>query len=348
MINNGHLGVVFLPEKSEPVRNIRRVNILIVLAFLFSVSAHSQTTNSPAAPEPSSTPSAGGGELQQVTVTGYLIPRVGEGPQPVTTYDRNYIDKTGDQTVSDVLQNLPAAVGNWEPGVTTGFGFSPGSAAIGLKGLPPNDTLVLVDGLRFPQYPFPLVSANAITSFVDLNSIPFGAIDRIEILNDGGSATYGTDAVAGVVNLVLKSDYQGAEIYNYYGISQRGDDETYHGYFVGGLTQKFSDTSKLSVVAAVDYLTSSPIMQQDRAFTQLDHSVYSPDYPPSLAFPSYTGQFTDAITGTNYQTVPGTKGPQANLSTNSFQDFNDKWYQLLPREDRLGGLVKCLLAVLSG
>ena len=61
------------------------------------------------------------------------------------------------------------------------------------------------------------------------------------------AATYGTDAIAGVVNLILKSDYQGAEIYNYYGESQRGDDETYHGFFVGGLTQKFSDTSKLVV-----------------------------------------------------------------------------------------------------
>jgi outer membrane receptor protein involved in Fe transport len=231
-------------------------------------------------------------------------------------------------------------VGNFLPAVTTGFSFSPGSSSIGLKGLPPNDTLVLVDGLRYPQYPLPQVSANAVISFVDLNSIPLGAVDRIEILNDGGSATYGTDAVAGVVNLILKSDYQGAEIFNYYGISQRGDDETYHGYLVSGLNQKFSDTSKLSIVVAVDYLSQSPIMQQDRAFTQLNHTLYSPNYEPQFAFPTYTGQFTGVNSGTNYQTVPGTRGPEADLSTNSFPDYNDKWYQLLPREDRLGGLVK--------
>jgi iron complex outermembrane recepter protein len=207
-----------------------------------------------------------------------LIPRVGEGPQSVSNYDQNYINKTGEQTVSDVLQ----------------------------KGLPPNDTLVLVDGLRYPQYPLPQVSANAVISFVDLNSIPLGAVDRIEILNDGGSATYGTDAVAGVVNLILKSDYQGAEIFNYYGISQRGDDETYHGYLVSGLNQKFSDTSKLSIVVGVDYLSQSPIMQQDRVFTQLNHTLYSPNYEPQFAFPTYTGQFTGMNSGTNYQTVPGT------------------------------------------
>ena len=253
----------------------------------------------------------------------------------MTNYDRNYIEKTGNQTTSDILQNLPAAVGNVAPSSTTGFSFSPASASIGLKGLPPNDTLVLVDGLRFPQYPLPQISTTAITSFVDLNSIPEGAIDRIEILNDGGSATYGTDAVAGVVNLILKSDYQGAEIYNYWGESQRGDNETYHGYFVGGLTQKFSDTSKLSVVAAVDYYSAAPIMQQDRAFTQFNHSLYSPNYPSSItAFPFYTGQFSDAA-GNTYQVLPGTKGPTVTQSdfliNGTIPDYNDKWYQLFPR-----------------
>jgi len=300
----------------------------------------------PPAPNPpaEANPPNGGGELQQITVTGYLIPRVGEGPQPVTSYDQNYIGKTGYQTVTDVIQNLPAAVGNFAPSTTTGFSFSPASASIGLKGLPPNDTLVLVDGLRYPQYPLPQVSANAIISFVDLNSIPLGAVDRIEILNDGGSATYGTDAIAGVVNLILKSEYQGAEIFNYYGISQRGDDETYHGYIVGGLTQKFGDASKLSIVTAVDYYTSSPIMQQDRAFTQFNHSLYSPNYPGFItAYPFYTGTFNDAA-GNSYQVAPGTKGPAVTQSdfliNTSVPDYNDKWYQLLPREDRLGALVK--------
>jgi len=308
-------------------------------------TTQAQTDDPPVAPQANpAAPAEQGGELQQITVTGYLIPRVGEGPQPVTNYDRSYIEKTGSQTTSDILQNLPAAVGNFAPASTTGFSFSPASASIGLKGLPPNDTLVLVDGLRFPQYPLPQISTAAITSFVDLNSIPEGAIDRIEILNDGGSATYGTDAVAGVVNLILKSDYQGAEIYNYWGESQRGDDETYHGYFVGGLTQKFSDTSKLSVVAAVDYYSAGPIMQQDRAFTQFNHSLYSPNYPGFItAFPFYTGQFSDAA-GNTYQVLPGTKGPTVTqtdfLINGTIPDYNDKWYQLLPRESRLGGLVK--------
>ncbi len=103
-----------------------------------------------------------GGPLPSVVVTGYLIPRVGVGPQPVTTYDQSYIQKTGYQNVTDVLQNLPIATGNFNPGVTTGFSFSPASASIALKDLPPNNTLVLVDGLRMPSFPFPQVGSAAV------------------------------------------------------------------------------------------------------------------------------------------------------------------------------------------
>jgi iron complex outermembrane receptor protein len=78
---------------------------------------------------------------------------------------------------------------------------------VSLKGLPPNDTLVLVDGRRMPATPFNQVSTNSVISFVDLNTIPLAAVDRIEVLNDGGSATYGADAIAGVVNVVLKDEY---------------------------------------------------------------------------------------------------------------------------------------------
>ena len=174
-------------------------------------------TTGPATPQ-----TMGGGELEKVTVTGYIVPHVGDGPQPVTSYDQNYMSKLGYTTVTDILQSLPGAFGNWNPYVTTGFGFSPGSASIALKALPPPDTLTLVDGLRFPLSPFPQESTAGAFSFVDINNISASALDRIDILNDGGSATYGSDAVAGVVNLITKHDYNGAEISNYYGLASAG------------------------------------------------------------------------------------------------------------------------------
>ncbi len=289
---------------------------------------------------PATEQTTGGGELQKITVTGYILPHVGDGPQPVTSYDQNYISKLGYTTVTDILQTLPGATGNWNPYVTTGFGFSPGSSSIALKALPPPDTLTLVDGLRFPLSPFPQESTAGAFSFVDINNIPTSAVDRIDILNDGGSATYGSDAVAGVVNIITKHDYNGAEISNYFGISSRGDDETYHGYGYGGYTLKLSDTSNINVTAGIDFYDSSPIMQQDRPRSQENSNAYSPAYPGHPIFPQYTGIFSDP-SGNVYIVNKGSAPPitAANFNTNNPTDYNDMWYQLVPRESRLSGFV---------
>src|ERR1700759_5228889 len=117
------------------------------------------------------------GELEKVTLTGYIIPRVGDGTQPVTTLDQDFISKQADQTVSDVLGRLPESVGMFNPITTAGNSSSPGSAAVGLKGLPFNATLVLVDGIRFPAYPFAINSTTTgPISFVDLNSFPRASV----------------------------------------------------------------------------------------------------------------------------------------------------------------------------
>jgi outer membrane cobalamin receptor len=158
MTKKGHLSAFFLHTEANPAQTRCRPLALILLATLITITSQAQTVDPPPAQNPganATAPANQGGELEQITVTGYLIPRVGEGPQPVTNYDRSYIEKTGSQTTSDILQNLPAAVGNFAPATTTGFSFSPASASIGLKGLPPNDTLVLVDGLRFRSTRFP-------------------------------------------------------------------------------------------------------------------------------------------------------------------------------------------------
>ena len=98
MIKNGHLSAVSRPTKSGPASSIRQATSLIGAAVLFSVvTAYPQAPT----PEARSSLSPEEGELQQVTVTGYLISRVGERPQPVSNYDQNYTNKTGEQTVSE-------------------------------------------------------------------------------------------------------------------------------------------------------------------------------------------------------------------------------------------------------
>src|SRR5258707_6150846 len=113
----------------------------LVIAVTLGLRAYAQAP----APTPSANPTSvneQGGQLPQITVTGYVIPRVGEGPQPVTTLDQDFIAKQGDQTVTDVLQRLPSTAGNFAPTTTSGNSFSPASASVSLHGLSPNFTLV--------------------------------------------------------------------------------------------------------------------------------------------------------------------------------------------------------------
>jgi iron complex outermembrane receptor protein len=323
----------------------------LIALFAFAINARSQAP----APSPSTNPTSvneQGGQLQQVTVTGYLLPRVGEGPQPVTTLDQDFIVKQGDQTITEVLQRLPSATSNFAPTDTAGNSFSPASASISLHGLPPNFTLVLVDSGRFPAFPFPQVSTSAVTSFIDINSIPLASIDRIEILNDGGSAVYGSDAVAGVVNIITKDEYNGADILQYWGISEHGDAETYHGSLVGGVSHKlWDDNSKLSIVVAFDYFEQGPILAADRPYSaNPDHSVLSPAYPSLPFLESTAGSFVGQTTGTVYTVFKGTRpangfltSANANVPVN--QNFSPNYWEILGRETRYGGMVKVNLDV---
>jgi iron complex outermembrane receptor protein len=321
MIRLKHFGLAFLAE--------------LAIAAMLGASAYAQAP----APAPAPAGTEQGGQLQQITVTGYLIPRVGEGPQPVVTYDQDFIQKQANQTVSDVIRSLPYSNATLTPTVNAGINSSPASSAVNLRGLGVNRTLTLVDGHRFPDFPIPLGGA---FSFVDLNSLPLAAIDRIEILKDGASAIYGDDAVAGVVNIILKNDYNGADIYNYYGISSRGDFETFHNQVTAGVSHKlWSDDSKLSIVAAFDYLSQSPIDALDRSYAYGDKSKLSPKYPDtSTAFFSPFGGFTGVTTGNSFFTPPGSRTPTiapGNPPADAFIPFNT---ELAAREERYGGLVK--------
>jgi outer membrane receptor for ferrienterochelin and colicin len=301
----------------------------LALVILLGISSRAQTYTGT---------DQGGGQLQQITVTGYVIPRIGTGPQPVVTYDQAYFGKQAYQNTSDVLRAIPFNTGSLSTYTNAGINSSPASAAVNLRGLGVNRTLTLINGHRFPDFPIPLGGA---FSFVDLNSIPLAAIDRIEILKDGASAVYGDDAVAGVVNVILKNEYNGVDIYNQFGISQRGDFETYHAQLTGGVSQKlWWPDSKLSIVAAFDYFSQSPILSIDRGFAFGDKSKFSPKYPDtSTAFFSPFGSFTGVTSGNTFFTPPGSKTATlvpGNAPPDAFIPFNS---ELAAREERYGGLV---------
>jgi iron complex outermembrane receptor protein len=325
-------------------RSLAVLAIAAVSMVLFPKRGRSEQQQEPSAAvttAPATDATSGEGELEKVTVTGYIIPRIGDGPQPVETLTKDFIQKQADQNLNDVLGRYPGGLSFQNTLTSPGNSTSPGSSFYGLRGLF-GATLVLVDGYRFPNYPIPV---NSVQTFVDINSIPLAATDRIEILKDGGSATYGSDAVGGVVNVITKDEYNGADITNYFGISQRGDYEVYHGSFTAGVSGKPLLGGKFSVVAAFDYYSQSPIESLDRWYAYGDRSKLSPNYLNQAVtiFPA-NGGYVGNSTGNFYQLNRGVSGPHITQNDFSVNGASDNTFiptdeQLAARETRYGGIL---------
>jgi iron complex outermembrane recepter protein len=217
-------------------------------AAIFSGAALAQTTQAKSEPE-----------LQEIVVTGSLIKRTDtETPSPVQIITSQDLKDSGYTQVSDVLRNLAA---NGSGTLNQGFGqaFAAGATGIALRGLSVGDTLTLIDGER--MVPFPL-SDDGERSFVDVSAIPFNAVDTVEVLKDGGSALYGADAIAGVVNIKLKKTYVGTEFTVEAGSTQHGDGTTEHGGGIWGMGDLASDGYNLYV--AVDWHHQDKILGANR------------------------------------------------------------------------------------
>ena len=173
----------------------------IVCVVLFSVWVASGQNASPASASTEV-------ELERVIVTGSNIPTAQEvGPNPVDTYRPGNIEKLGVRNTTDLLIQLPQQMGT---AVNQNWSVGDGSVLPNLRGLLPKETLVLIDGKRVAIAGggggFSRVSNAA---GVDINLIPFPMIDHVDILKDGASAVYGSDAVAGVINIFLYTSFAG-------------------------------------------------------------------------------------------------------------------------------------------
>jgi len=164
-----------------------------------------------------------GATPQRVVVTGSLISRTDtETPTPVQVLTAQDIQRSGKSSVAELLNDLAA---NGQGTLGSGFSgaFANGASGVSLRGLTVGATLVLVDGHRLAPYP---LSDDSQRSFVDVSSIPFDAIDSIEVLKSGASSLYGSDAIAGVVNIKLKKNLTGTRLAAETGKTQHGGGKT--------------------------------------------------------------------------------------------------------------------------
>jgi iron complex outermembrane receptor protein len=258
-------------QLGEPMRypTINPVSF-ILLATLANVNAYAQTEEPtppaeeagaeapPAPPVPNAAPvpaTAPTGKSEVIQVTGSRIKRKDlDVASPLTIYGREEIANTGAETVTDVVKSLPSAVGNSVTTTTTNGGGA-GAGNIALRGLDSSSTLVLINGRRLP------VDANGDSP--DLNSIPVGAIERIEVLQDGASAIYGSDAIAGVINIITRKNFDGLDLGFYFGRSHQGDMDTKNYDLAYG-----ASGDKGSMILGLNYYSQEKVKSRDRGVSR--------------------------------------------------------------------------------
>ncbi len=205
-------------------------------------------------------PAPDGSKLERVVVTGSLIKRTDkETPSVVQTISREAIKNSGFATVEELLRSTSAVdAGSISDGA--GSGFVSGLATISLRGLGSQGTLVLINGRR--TAPVAAVDINfGRGSLISVNSIPRGAIERIDILKDGASALYGSDAMAGVVNYILRKDYQGVEATAGYAANDDGVGQTVN----GGVSFGFGnlDQQGFNIFGGIEMSKRNPVMHSE-------------------------------------------------------------------------------------
>jgi outer membrane receptor protein involved in Fe transport len=206
-------------------------------------------------------------ELQTITVTGTRI-RGGTTPSPVITIGSERIEQEGFADLGEVIRSVPQNfAGGQNPGVAAGAAAGgpsnqnlTGGSGLDLRGLGPDATLTLLNGRR--------LSYGGAVQMVDVSAIPVEAVDRIEIMPDGASALYGSDAVGGVANVILKSDFEGVTVGARYGGATEG----------GLVTRDYRATAGTTwatggLIVAGEKTTNDPVYSDERDYT---HSMYRP------------------------------------------------------------------------
>ena len=255
-----------------------------VLAVFAAYRTSAQTTahSSPTIPtteqvtSPSTAPAVSNENpivLAKYVVTGSNIPMAAEALSiPIATVDSQTIKDSGvSSDMLDIVRKVQpniSGIGQENAQIATGSNF--GGASVNIKGLP---TLVLINGRRVATDP---AESTGGSQFVDLNLIPPAAVERIEVLQDGASAVYGSDAIGGVINFILKKDYNGWEADSHFGYSTNtGHYSERSGSIVGGVS-----TPTTSITIGVDYTQHDAMMLADRPYTNPIYGTYT--FPGSL------------------------------------------------------------------
>jgi iron complex outermembrane receptor protein len=250
-------------------------------------------TGSAFAQDPAASTSTETTELDRIQVTGSRIRQVdAETSSPVLAISREQLEQTGLTSVGDVLFNITSSDGGALRNITTSTNGSDGTQNISLRGLGATRTLVLVNGRRW-------VTQGDGT--VDLNTIPIAVVERIEVLKDGASAVYGSDAIAGVVNVITRRDFEGGEARAYLGQYTKGDGfQQAYDFTIG------ANSDRVNTVFSLSYTDQEQVMARDREISSVpvfgggdleSGGLYGSGFPLRGNFVRCAGAYTPTPSG---------------------------------------------------
>lgn len=274
---------------------------------------------------------------QRVEITGSNIKRIGsEGPLPVEIITRAEIDRRAVASTNDLLRSL-SYMSSYNDELISNSPNTTGSATAGFRGLSGDQTVVLLNGRRLANYGFD-------GAFVNLNTIPLGAIERVEVLKDGAAAIYGADAIGGVINFITLKGYKGVKASASYGLSSRSDAAETNASITAGFGDLGAD--RFNVLANLNYFKRDALMNLDRERTRTaDYRRFGGGNQLSTFAP--TGNFVNPTTGVQSPFTacpagdlvsPSPLTPGVAASSSCLWDFAP-YRSTLYDGDRLGGLV---------
>ena len=300
-------------------RSVRNLLALLALSISAGVAPHAVAQQATASKDKDNTTI----NLDKVVVTGSYIPAAIDEAKamPVQVIDSLAIEMSGVNTnVLDVLRKtVPQIQGGKNIGVENANisgGSTNGGSQVALRN---TDTLVLINGRRVGAA---AVAANGGYQFVDLNLIPLSAVDRIEVLTDGASAIYGSDAVSGVVNIVLKKDYRGAEVDFHYTAAPNSTGGYWRQRSVSMVVG--TGTDKTNVMFSAEWSKNSPLWQRDVAYDN-----------PYYGTASYPGVMN--VGGKYYKLASGLNAPPTNSGMTLAELVANGTYVVTPVGDVVAG-----------
>ncbi|PTT92200.1 hypothetical protein DBR42_02445 [Pelomonas sp. HMWF004] len=269
------------------------ITLTALAAQAYCVQAHAQTSPS---------------QLERVEVTGSNIKRISkESSSPVDVITAREIQASGARTALEIMKMIPSVGNDGYSDSATQNGFSRGVSTVSLRNLGATSTLVLINGRRMAPSAYANPN-NGTSTLYDLNAIPTSAIERIEVFKDGGSAIYGSDAVAGVVNFILKNNYEGLEAKILVGANDAGEYKRQTFSASGGLGNFVTDG--FNVMVGLDFTHKGRSMVGDKT----DQDIQAADYRAiNLRRNPYGSFLYNDVPWFTREAAPGTRSfPQTN------------------------------------